>query len=149
MPVKPTPEGHHSLTPYIVVNDARRFMDFLKRAFDAKEIAHFNMPDGSIGHAEMKLGDSRLMLGQANERWKPATCALYYYTPNVDSVYKKALAAGAASSMEPADKFYGDRSASVRDPFGNQWHIATHIEDVSSEELQRRLMEQMKQPVTH
>ena len=146
MPVKPIPEGYRSITPYFVVENAQKFVDFITRAFGAKEVMRFNMPNGSIAHAEFVIGDSRIMVGQASEQWKPVTCGLHLYTKDVDAVYRKALEAGGVSTMEPVDKFYGDRSAGVRDQFGNQWYIATHKEDVSPEETQRRLEMMFKQP---
>ncbi|HXK60232.1 MAG TPA: VOC family protein [Acidobacteriota bacterium] len=143
MAVKPIPEGYHTITPYFVVTDAEKFLDFAKRAFGATEVFRADMPDGSIAHAELQIGDSRVMLGQASEQWKPTTCSLYLYVPDVDAVYRSAMQAGATSMAEPEDKFYGDRTAGVRDPFGNQWWLGTHIEDVSPDELNRRMQEQM------
>ncbi len=148
MAVKPVPEGFHTITPYFVVEQANRFIDFAKRAFGAREVYRLNMPDGSVAHAEFQIGDSRFMLGQASERWKPQTCALYLYVPDVDAVYRKAVEAGATSTMAPENKFYGDRSAGVDDPFGNHWYIGTHKEDVSPEEVERRFKEMLKQPTT-
>ncbi|RPJ84705.1 MAG: VOC family protein [Acidobacteria bacterium] len=148
MAVKPVPDGYETITPYFVVNGAEKFIEFAKRAFGAKEVFRANMPDGSIMHVELQIGSSKIMLGQASERWKPETCALYLYVPDVDSVYKKAVEAGAKSIMEPADMFYGDRSSGVLDPFGNHWWIATHIKDVSPEELERHIHDHTKQPTT-
>jgi len=148
MAVKPIPEGYHSITPYFVVREADKFLDFVKRAFDAKEVFLANMPDGSIMHAEFQIGDSRIMVGQASNQWKPQTCALYVYVPDVDSIYRKAMEAGATSTMEPEDKFYGDRTAGVQDPFGNHWWIGTHTKDVSAQELERHIQEHFKQPTT-
>ncbi len=148
MAAKPIPEGYHSITPYFVVEQADRFIDFAKRAFSAKVVHRMNMPDGSVMHAELQIGDSRIMLGQASERWKPHTCALYLYVPDVDAVHRKAVEAGATSTMAPEDKFYGDRSAGVDDPFGNHWYIGTHKEDVSPEEVERGFQAMIKQPVT-
>jgi len=148
MAVKPIPKGYHSITPYFVVSDADRFIEFVRTAFDGKEAFRANMPDGSVMHAEMQVGDSKIMLGQASEQWKPATCSLYVYVEDVDRMYRQALQAGGTSIMEPKDEFYGDRGGGIRDPFGNQWWIATHKEDVSAEELQRRIQERMKQPTS-
>ncbi len=148
MAVKPIPEGYHTITPYFVVEQADRFIDFVKRAFNAKEVGRLSMPDGAVMHAEFQIGDSRFMLGPASERWKPRTCALYLYVTDVDAVYRKAVEAGATSTMPPEDKFYGDRSAGVDDPFGNHWYIGTHKEDVSPQEVERRFLEMMKQPAT-
>ncbi len=148
MAVKPIPEGYHTLTPYFVVSDAERFIEFLGKAFDSKVVFRADMPDGSVMHAELQVGDSKIMLGQASERWKPLTCSLYVYVEDVDRVYRQAIQSGATSTMEPKDEFYGDRGAGVQDPFGNQWWIATHKEDVSAEELQRRIQERLKQPTS-
>ena len=138
MAVKPIPDGYHTVTPYLVVSDAAGLLDFLKRAFDAKETVCFKKPDGSIGHAEVQIGDSMIMLGQASGEWKPMPCAIYLYVPDTDAVYKKALQAGATSIKEPANQFYGDRNASVKDLCGNLWSIGTHVEDIPPEEMKRR-----------
>ena len=145
MAVKPIPDGYHAITPYLVATGASKLVDFLKQAFDAQETFRMPAPDGSIMHAEIKIGDSMLMLGEASEQWKPMPCALVLYVQDSDAVYKRALQAGATSIMEPADQFYGDRQGGVKDPSGTSWWIATHKEDVSSEELKRRGDEHMKQ----
>jgi PhnB protein len=145
MPVKPIPEGYHTITAYMVVSGAAKLIDFMKRAFDGKETVCHRKPDGTIGHAEVKVGDSMMMLGEASEPWKPMPCAIYMYVPDTDAVYKRALQAGATSIMEPANQFYGDRNAGVKDPCGNLWWIATHVEDVSPEELNRRAEAHAKQ----
>lgn len=134
-----------SVTPYLVVQGAVRLIDFLKQAFEAQEIERLSRPDGAIGHAEARIGDSRGMMSEAGGAWQPMPCALYLYVNDVDATYKRALQAGAASTMEPMDQFYGDRSAGVRDPAGNQWWIATHKEDLSPEELAKRAQAAMKQ----
>lgn len=138
MSVRPVPEGHHSVTPYLVVDDAARLMAFLRDAFQAVEVHRMTGPDGRVRHAQVKLGDSMVMMGEPQGQGKPLPCALYLYVENADAVYQRALKAGATSIMEPADQFYGDRHGGVTDPFGNQWWIATHIEDVSNEEIARR-----------
>ncbi len=148
MAVKPIPEGYHTITPYFVVQQADKFIDFAKRAFGAQEMYRMNMPNGSVMHAELQIGDSRIMIGQASERWTPQTCSLYLYVPDVDAVYRKAIEAGGTSTMQPENKFYGDRSAGVDDPFGNHWYLGTHVEDVAPEEVERRFKEMMKQPTT-
>jgi PhnB protein len=145
MSVKPIPEGYHAITPYLVVEGAAKLIDFLKQAFDAQETFRMPMPDGSIMHAEIKIGDSMVMMGEASEKWKPMPCAIYLYVNDADAVYKRALKAGATSTMEPADQFYGDRHGGVKDPAGNTWWIATHKEDVSPEELKKRAEAFMKQ----
>jgi uncharacterized glyoxalase superfamily protein PhnB len=139
MPAKPIPEGYHTVTPYLVVRDAAAEIEFMKKAFGATE-SHPPMrhPDGRIMHAEMQIGDSRVMLGEANEQWPATTSTLHLYVTDADAMYKRALAAGARSTMEPMDQFYGDRSGGVKDPSGNTWWISTHKEDVSPAELQKR-----------
>jgi PhnB protein len=146
MPVKPIPEGYRSLTPYLVVTEAEKFIDFARRAFGAREVYRSTTPDGSIMHAEIEIGDSKVMLGQANDQWKPVQGAFYYYVTDTDAAYKRALEAGAESTMEPANQFYGDRSAGVKDAFGNHWWFATRVEEVSPEEMRRRTEEYFKQP---
>ena len=138
MSIQPIPEGYHSITPYLMVRGAARLIDFLKQAFGATERARHNLPDGSIMHAEVQIGDSILMLGDARGDCHPTTAALYLYVPDVDAVYQRAVRAGAAVTMELADQFYGDRSGAVTDPAGNRWWIATHNEDVAAGELERR-----------
>src|SRR5688500_8395942 len=122
MAVKAIPEGYHSITPYLVVEGAARLIEFLKQAFGATE-AFAPMPasEGKIGHAEMRLGDSIVMMADATLEWKPLTGMLHYYVSDVDAMYQRALKAGATSVREPADQFYGDRSATVKDPCGNMW----------------------------
>lgn len=132
------PQGYHTLTPYLVVKDARAQLEFLKKAFDAKEEHVSTRPDGTVMHASLTIGDSKIMLGQSFGEYLPLPCAVYMYVPDCDAVYKQALAAGATSKMPPTDMFYGDRNAGVEDRNGNQWWIGTHIEDVSPEELDRR-----------
>jgi PhnB protein len=134
----PIPEGFHTLTPFIMVNGAEKVIDFLKKAFNAREVSLLKHPSGTVWHAQLKIGDSMIMLGDPMGKHPDMPCAVYLYVPNVDETYKKAVAAGANSMMEPADQFYGDRSAGVKDVCGNQWWMGTHIEDVSDEELRRR-----------
>ncbi|CAB3672385.1 VOC family protein [Trinickia soli] len=136
--VKAIPEGFHAVTPYITASDARAVIDFLKRAFDATVGECLEDGQGRIRHAQVKLGDSHLMLTDGNDECRPTPAAFYLYLTDVDSAYDRALRAGGASVMEPADQFYGDRNAGVRDKCGNTWWLATHIEDVPSEEIARR-----------
>jgi len=143
--VKPIPEGYHSLTTFIMATDAHKLSDFLKKAFNAKEKSIHLTPDGKIMHAEIVIGDSILMLSEGNERYPSQPAMVYLYTEDVDGFYKKAIAAGAVSLREPTDEFYGDRSAGIKDPSGNQWWIATHIEDVSPDEMKKREEEWTKQ----
>jgi PhnB protein len=145
MAVTPIPAGYHTVTPYLVVQGVAQLMDFLKQAFDAHEIMRMPLPDGTIMHAEVKIGDSTLMMGEARGEFKPMPGALYLYVADADATYTRALQAGATSTMEPADQFYGDRSAGVRDPVGNHWWIATHVEDVPPDELARRAEAFVKQ----
>jgi uncharacterized glyoxalase superfamily protein PhnB len=146
MPVKPIPDRYHSVTPYLVVQGASTLIEFLKQAFEATEMFRMAQPDGTIMHAEVQIGDSIVMMGEARGECQPLSAAMYLYVEDVDAVYKRALQAGATSQMEPADQFYGDRHAGVKDPAGNHWWIATHIEDVPPDELARRAEAFMKQP---
>lgn len=141
MAVKPIPDGYHSVTPYLTVHGADKLIEFLKQAFGAEERERFLRPDGAIMHAEVKVGDSILMLAEANEQWQPRPVMLYLYVPDTDATYRRAIEAGGSSLMEPANQFYGDRNAGVTDPSGNSWWIATHVEDVSQEEMERRAAE--------
>lgn len=138
MPVNPIPEGYHTVTPYVMVQGAAKLIDFLKIAFDATEVERMASPDGTIMHAEVQIGDSKVMITDATMDWKPMPASFYVYVADTDAMYRRALQAGATSTMEPEDKFYGDRNAGVRDSFGNMWWIATHKEDVSLEEIERR-----------
>jgi PhnB protein len=149
-PVKAIPEGYHNLQPYLCVKGAALAIEFYKKVFGATEILRMPMPDGRLGHAEVRMGDSVLMLadefperdiyGPAHYGGAPMTLMLYM--ENCDAVYAKALAEGAKSLREPADQFYGDRMSGVVDPFGFQWYIATHVKDVSPEEMQAGMKEQ-------
>lgn len=139
--VKPVPEGYHAVTPYLAVHGAAKLLEFLKRAFDATEIERMNGPDGAIQHAEVRIADSVVMMGEARAPRKPMPAMLYLYVKDADAMYKRALEAGATSVMEVTNQFYGDRSGAVQDPAGNEWWIATHVEDVSREEMARRARE--------
>jgi PhnB protein len=141
--VKAIPAGYHTVTPYLIVDGAAKLIEFVKQAFDAKEMLRMSGPDGRIGHTEIRIGDSMLMLSDSRDPWKPMPAMLYVYVEDVDATYQRALQAGATSVSEPKDQFYGDRSAGVQDSCGNQWWIGTHIEDVSQEELLRRHKEAM------
>ena len=138
MAVKYVPEGYHSVTPYLIVSGAAKVLDFVKEVFDAEEKLRMSGPDGTVAHAEFRIGDSYLMISDGGKEYPPMPCSLYVYIENVDETYKRALRAGATSLKEPADQFYGDRTASVKDSAGNIWGIGTHIEDVPEEELERR-----------
>jgi PhnB protein len=143
MPVKPRPDGYHSITPYLVVDGAAKVIDFLKQALDAHEIMRIAAPGGRIGHAELRVGDSVVMLGDAHGDHKPMQAMLHVYVDDADATYRRALAAGGTSVQAPADQFYGDRSGGVKDPCGNLWWLATHIEDVPPDELKRRAEDAM------
>ncbi|QEM67513.1 VOC family protein [Geobacter sp. FeAm09] len=140
MNVKPIPEGYHSVTPYLAVPRAAELLEFMKRAFQAREKERIERPDGSVGHAEVIVGDSVVMLGEPKE-CGAMPAALYLYVPDVHAVYLRALEAGATAMLAPVDQFWGDRMATVEDPFGNIWHLATRVEEVAPEELQRRMAE--------
>jgi PhnB protein len=138
MTTKYIPEGYHSITPSVCVDGAQKFAAFLKDVFDAKERMRMDGPGGKIIHAEYEIGDSVIMLGDAMPQWPAKPTSLYVYLKDVDSAYKRAIQAGATSVQEPANQFWGDRCSSVQDSFGNFWSIATHVEDVSPQELKKR-----------
>lgn len=138
MTAKPIPDGFHTVTPYLLVKEATQLLEFLKNAFDAETAVYHSASDGKIMHAQAKIGDSIIMLGEACGDHKPVPAMLYLYVKDVDAVYKKAVQAGGKTLREPADQFYGDRVGSVEDASGNQWWIATHKEDVSKEDLKAR-----------
>ncbi len=146
------PAGYHSVIPYIIVNHGARALEWYKNVFGATEIMRFPMPDGRIGHAELQVGDAHFMLADEfpeRQALSPQSVggtasAVMLYVPDADSVFKKAVANGAKVKEELSDKFYGDRNGSFYDPFGHQWTVGTHIEDVTPEEVKRR-MAKMKQ----
>lgn len=138
MAVKPIPEGYHTVTPYLVVEGAAGLIDFLKQAFDAEEVFRMPGPNDTIGHAEVKIGNSMIMLADAGAQYPATPSMICLYVEDVDTLYQRAIAAGATSIKEPADQFYGDRSGGVKDASGMQWWISTHVEDVTPEELQKR-----------
>jgi PhnB protein len=141
----PIPKGYHTVTPVLTVHGAAKLIKFLTQAFDAKETYRLPGPNGEVVHAEVKIGDSMVMVGEATDQWKPMPATIALYVEDTDAWYKRALQAGATSVREPSDQFYGDRSAGVKDSAGNQWWIHTHIEDVPPEELQKRAEAWMKQ----
>lgn len=142
---KPIPTGFHTITPYIVAEGAHKVIAFLQQAFGA-ELEHepLKRPDGNIMHATLKIGNSMVMIAETSEHAKAVPATLYLYLPDVDAAYQLAIQAGGTSIMEPSDMFYGDRSGGVKDPAGNQWHVATHIEDVMPAELKKRAAEMFK-----
>jgi PhnB protein len=154
MAVKPIPEGYHSITPYLVVHEAGRAIEFYRKAFGAEEL--FRMPMGNkIGHAEIRIGDSIIML---SDEWPDrgllgpkarggATSSLLVYVANVDDVFKRAVDAGGTQERAVQNEFYGDRTGTLIDPFGHRWTVSTHIEDVTPDEMNRRMQEMSKTQV--
>ena len=124
---KIVPEGYHTITPYLIVEGAARLVEFLKTAFDAAVISSMTKPDGKLGHTEVRIGDSVLMLADARDQWHAMPTMLYLYVADADATYAKAIAAGATSVMPVQDQSYGDRSGGVKDMCGNQWWVASHI----------------------
>lgn len=149
--VKAIPPGYHSVTPYLVLNDSSRAIDFYKKAFGAEERGRMQGPGGKIAHAELKIGDSIIMLSdempgaavKSPQSLGGSAVSIFLYVENVDSVFNQAIAAGAKAEMPPQDMFWGDRFGKLADPFGHHWGIATHIEDVKPEEMQKRAEEAM------
>jgi len=139
------PSGFHTVTPYLTVGNAGDLLDFVKRVFDAEEASCYRDSEGRIMHAAVSIGDSMIELSDSTEQWKPTPCSLHIYVPDCDAVYRRAVDAGATSLYEPTDHFYGERSGGVRDTAGNNWYIATVIEEVSDEELHRRMAEMKQQ----
>jgi PhnB protein len=148
--VKPIPDGYHSTTPYLIVDGASRAIDFYKRAFGARELMRMPAPGDRVGHAEIKIGDSVIMLAdehpEMNARgpahYGGSPVSLLLYVTDVDRQFKQALAAGATEVRPVADQFYGDRAGTLKDPFGHSWHLHTHKENVSPAELKRRMAAQ-------
>ena len=136
---KPIPEGFSTVTPYFAVQGVPKLMEFLKQAFDARELHRQTKPNGEVAHAAMRVGNSTLMLGELPPERKPMLAMLYMYVEDVDAVYQRALASGGKPMLEPTNQFYGDRSGALYDPAGNQWWIATRLEDLSQEELEQRM----------
>ncbi|NIR49595.1 VOC family protein [candidate division KSB1 bacterium] len=145
MAAKPIPDGFHTVTPYLIVPGLAKLIDFVKQAFDAEENHRSTRPDGTVMHAQVKIGDSFVMMGEPMGEFQPMPASIYLYVEDTDATYQRALEAGATSIMEPADQFYGDRNAGVKDPFGNLWWIGTHIEDVSPEEIEKRAKAAMRE----
>ena len=143
MAVEPVPKEYGSVTPYLLVEGAEGLIDFMKSAFGAEEQGRFPAPEGKVGHAELKVGDSIVMLADAStsDAGHPMPSMIVLYVADVDETYRRAIEADATSQRQPADQFYGDRNAGVQDPFGNLWWIHTHVEDVPPEELERRARE--------
>jgi PhnB protein len=144
MAIKARPDGYHTVTPYLVVPGAAMLIDFLEAAFDAEEITRLDGPGGRIGHAELRIGDSRVMLGDASGEHPAMPAMLYLYVEDVDATYHQAMSAGAESVEAPAEQFYGDRRSGVKDACGNVWYIATRAEEVPPAEIRRRAQELMQ-----
>jgi PhnB protein len=145
--VKPIPDGYHTATPYLIVSDAAKAIDFYKRAFGATELMRMDAPNGRVAHAEIKIGNSILMLGEENPKvgirgpqaLGGTPMFLYLYVEDCDRTFDRAVEAGASAVNSLKDQMWGDRSGSVKDPFGHSWWIATHKEDVSMDEIRRRM----------
>ena len=143
---KPIPEGYHTATPYLIIGGAAAAIEFYKKAFGATELFRFPAPGGKIGHAEIKIGDSPIMLAdeypemgyKGPQSLGGSPVSLMIYVEDVDSIFNQAVAAGASVKEAVQDKFYGDRTGTLTDPFGHVWHVSTHKEDVSVEEMERR-----------
>jgi PhnB protein len=152
MATKPIPEGYHSVTPYLIVKGAARAIDFYKQAFGATELVRMDGPDGTIGHAEVKIGDSPVMLADEHPEMgfrSPQTLggagvSLMVYVDNVDEVFPRAISAGGKELRPVKDQFYGDRSGTLEDPFGHVWTLSTHVEDLSMDEMVKRSEELLK-----
>lgn len=138
------PTGFHAVTPYFILKDAPKFIAFMQEVFAAKEVFRFAGPDGRIHHASMKIDGSMIELSEGSPEYPAMPLSIHLYVPDVDAVYERALKAGAVSKGAPQNQFYGERSADVEDPCGNRWFIATHLEDLSPDELTRRAAEQGK-----
>jgi PhnB protein len=151
MAVKPVPDGYHTVTPYLTLDDAAAAIDYYKRAFGAKERVRMDTPDGKVGHAELEIGDSLVMVSdefpqgstRSPKELGGTTAGAFLYVEDVDAVVKRAVDAGATVTMEVADQFWGDRFGSITDPFGHSWSIATHVEDVTPEQIAERAKEAM------
>ncbi len=146
MPVKAIPDGYHSVTPYLSIKGASDAIEFYKKAFDAIELFRLDMPGGIIGHAEIQIGNSRIMIADPCDDVSfgdpkslgGSTVGLYLYVDDVDRMYSQSLTAGANSINPVEDQFYGDRTGTIEDPYGHRWFIATHKEDLTPEELNKR-----------
>jgi PhnB protein len=146
MAVQPIPDGYNTASPYLAVDDAERAIEYYKKAFGAEETVRMNAPDGRIGHAELKIGDSHLMLSdpfpqsstKSPTELGGTSVSIFMYVEDVDTVVQKAVDQGATVTMEVEDQFWGDRFGSITDPFGHNWSIATHVEDLTPEEIEER-----------
>jgi PhnB protein len=137
--VKPIPAGYHTVTPFLNVKGLPKLIDFLKSAFGAEELMRMPSGDAAV-HAEVNIGNSRIMLGEIMQPNQPSSMSYFYvYVADADSAYKRAIGAGASTVSEPADQFWGDRMGTVKDPYGNHWSLATHKEDPTPEEMAKRM----------
>ena len=151
--VKPIPEGYHTATPYLILNDADKALEFYKQAFGAIEVVRMASPDGKVGHAEIKIGDSMLMLGEETlemgyrgvQSYGGSPVSIMLYVEDCDALFNQAVAVGATVKQPMKDQFYGDRSGTVADPFGFQWNLSTHKEDVTPEDMKKRMEAAMSQ----
>jgi PhnB protein len=149
MPVRPIPEGYSTVTPYLIVTGAADAIDFYKKVFGASELMRFDQPDGKIAHAEIQIGDTKIMLADESpeqgyrspKALGGSGTSLMLYVDDVDRVFSRAIDAGARSQQPVKDQFYGDRSGALIDPFGHLWTVATHVQDVDPDEMQRRMEE--------
>lgn len=139
MPRYPMPDRHHTITPGMVVPGCARLIDFLERAFGARVVDRYDGPDGHVAHAELAIGDAALMMGDPQPGFEPMPCMLSLYVDDVDATYHRALELGASSLQEPANQFYGHRTARVQDPSGNRWAITAIVEQLSREDIERRM----------
>jgi PhnB protein len=144
MTTKPIPDGCHAVTPYLTVPDAQREIEFLVAAFGGVERERIHRPDGRIMHAQVKIGDSLVMIGEPPDATKCMPFTLYHYVADCDSVWKQAVAAGGEAVNEPSDMFYGDRTGAVKDPGGNVWWIATHKEELTAKQIEERMASMFK-----
>lgn len=138
MATKFIPEGYPQVSPYLIVDEPAALIQFITDVLGGRETRRHEDDKGRIAHAEVRIGESVIMMGGATEQWPAAPAAMYVYVEDTDAAYRRGLAAGATSLQEPADQFYGDRTAGVRDRFGNQWFLGTHIEAMSEDEMKRR-----------
>jgi len=154
---KAVPDGYHTATPYLIVKGAAAALDFYKKAFGATELFRMAGPDGRIGHAEIRIGDSQIMLADevpgmgyvSPQTLGGSPVSLMLYVPDVDQLFQQAIAAGATAQRPVQDQFYGDRSGTLKDPLGHVWTISTHIEDIPPDEMRRRAEAFMKHQSQH
>jgi PhnB protein len=132
------PEGYHTVTPYLFVADVAKLIEFLQSAFDAEELYRMQRPNGDVGHAKVRIGESMIEIGKPSAKFPAMQSAIHLYLPDTDAAFRKALDAGAKPFAEPSDRYYGDREAGVYDPFGNVWFLSTRVKDMTAEEMRAR-----------